>query len=104
MLVDIPSLLVSFALLLIVLGFVLRPVMSTAPSRFLMREQHAESEALLSRRAAALEALTDLDFDHATGKIGREDYLTERQLLVAQGIEILKQLDDAGISVDRYEG
>ena len=96
---DISSLLISFTMLLIVAIFVIRPPMSGPQSDTSYPEHLPESETLLARHAAAMEALTDLDLDHATGKIGAEDYVAERLQLVAEGVDVLKQLDALDITV-----
>ena len=100
---DTPSILISFAMLLIVAIFVMRPLMSGAQSGTSYPEHQPVSETLLAHHAAAMEALTDLDLDHATGKIGAEDYVAERLLLVAEGVEVLKQLDALDIAVSWRE-
>jgi hypothetical protein len=87
---DIASLLVGLALLILV-GFILaHPFLE----RQGVREQRVgAAEAVLAERDQVLDALRDLDFDHATGKITDEDYTPQRARLVAQGVALLKQLD-----------
>ena len=80
-------------LILIVATFILRPVLSAAKSISDFPRHQPELEALEERRANTLEALTDLVFDHATGKLSEEDYNAERKLLEAEAVEILRKLD-----------
>ena len=96
---DVPSVLISLALLIIVAVFVIRPVLVDTGSGTARSSRQREVDLLLSQRAAALEALADLDFDRATGKIDTEDYAAERILLVEEGVEILKKLDAVGIDI-----
>lgn len=48
---------------------------------------------LLQRRNEIYAAIRDLDFDYKTNKVSEESYTAERYALVAQGVEILQQLD-----------
>jgi len=48
---------------------------------------------LLQRRNEIYAAIRDLDFDYKTNKVSEESYTAERYALVAQGVEVLQQLD-----------
>ena len=48
---------------------------------------------LQTEREAILNSVRDIDFDYQTGKLSEEDYLTQRENLMARGVEILKQID-----------
>ena len=87
------SLMLALALFLIVAAFVLQPILQPTPP-----ENDADTEAnfLQARRATVLTALSDLDFEHATGKIDQADFEAERSQIVADGVAVLKQLDEAG--------
>jgi hypothetical protein len=102
---DIGSILLGLALLLVVAFVVARPLL--AGSRFREREPGA-IDHLLFERERLLAQLRDLDFDHATGKIGAGDHAAQRAQLVAQGVAILKQLDaaapGAGVAGDAQPG
>lgn len=87
------SFVLAAILILIVAAFVLRPVLSVSKSISDLPRHQPELETLEERRANTLEALTDLGFDHATGKISEEDYNAERKLLEAEAVEILRKLD-----------
>lgn len=50
--------------------------------------------ALMAERDRILAALQDLDFDHALGKVSEEEYPSQREMLVVQGADILRQLDE----------
>ena len=102
---DLASLLLALALLLVVIGFVLQPLLRSAaageatPARWSggTDQSDIETEALLARREGVLAALLDLDFDSATGKIAAADYDAQRSQLVAAGVEILRQLDTLSV-------
>ncbi len=85
---DIGSLLLSLALLILVAAFVAQPLMD--------KRRHsngpAPADELVARREAVLIELRDLDFDHGTGKVNDDDYAAQRARLVANGAEILRQL------------
>ena len=89
---DLASLMLALALFLIVAAFVLHPILQPAAPE---GTNNPDTNFLQARRASVLSALTDLDFDHATGKIGHRDYESERNQLVADGVAVLKQLDVA---------
>jgi len=85
---DIGSLLLALALLILVAAFVAQPLMdkrrhSSAP---------APADELVSRREAVLTELRDLDFDYSTGKVNEDDYAAQRARLTANGAEVLRQL------------
>lgn len=48
---------------------------------------------LLAERNGIYRAIKELDFDYETGKFSVEDYAEQRHTLVAQGVDILQQLD-----------
>jgi hypothetical protein len=48
---------------------------------------------LLAERNQLYREIKALDFDHETGKVTDEDYSDQRYQLVAQGVEVLQQLD-----------
>jgi hypothetical protein len=87
---DIGSILLGLALLLIVAFIVARPLLEGSRHR---DRQPGPADQLLAERERVLVQLRDLDFDHATGKIMDDDYAAQRAQLVAQGVAILKQLD-----------
>ncbi len=86
---DIGSLLLALALVIAVAAFVARPLLQ----RNSARPFAAASDDLVAQREAVLIELRDLDFDHATGKIGDDDYAAQRARLTAKGVEIFRALD-----------
>jgi hypothetical protein len=94
---DLGSILLGAALLIVVAFIVARPLLDRAGAR---DRAPGPAEALLFERERLLTALRDLDFDHATGKLVEEDYSAQRAQLVAQGAEVLRQLDALGPAPD----
>jgi hypothetical protein len=92
---DAGSVLLGFALLLGVAVYVARPLIE---KRGLNAKDFSVADALQAQRETVLTALRDLDFDHATGKITDDDYISQREHLRAQGVAVLKQLESLGVT------
>jgi hypothetical protein len=95
---DLASILLILALLLLTGWFVGRPLFDRspaqpAPERTAEEQENHERSALLAERDRVLNALQDLDFDNTLGKIPQEDYPIQRQRLLARGAEVLRKLD-----------
>jgi hypothetical protein len=95
---DLGSLLIIFALLILVAWYVARPILEkggisvTDRSRF-ESELQAEKDQILMN-------LQELDMDHAMGKITTEQYQRRRPVLLTRGATILKELDRlAGVKI-----
>jgi hypothetical protein len=97
---DLGSLLLGLALFLLVAFIVARPLIE---KRGLREKELGPADRLIARRDIILNALRDLDFDHATGKIADDDYAPQRAQLVAQGVAVLKQLDELGAVGERLQ-
>lgn len=87
---EIGSLFLIFALLILVGLFVSRPFYEKKAA--VGRDDH-DLSALLAEKERTLIALRDLDFDFTLGKIPAEEYPVQRALLVRQGAEILRRID-----------
>jgi ribosomal protein S27AE len=89
---DIGSLLLILALLVLVAVYILQP----------LRDKHAVSvnqkdialSPLLAERERILDALAELDFDHELGKVPENVYPLQRDRLMQRGAEVLRQLDE----------
>ena len=98
---DIGSIFLVLALLVVVAVFVSRPLFEnrvTASSPAVDQMEHNRS-TLLAERDRTINALYELDFDNALGKIPSEEYPQQRAKLLEQGAGILRQIDalqDAG--------
>jgi hypothetical protein len=86
---DLGSILLGLALLLVVSFVVLRPILERSAAEV----DESPADPLLLTREQVLTQLRDLDFDHATGKLNEDDYAAQRAQLMAQGVAVLKELD-----------
>ena len=91
---DLGSLLLGLALIIVVAAFVARPLLERPQ---LSEAAPGPADELLAEREQVLTALRDLDFDHATGKIEADDYQAQRAVLVGRGVEVLRLLDSLGV-------
>jgi len=98
---DIGSLLLGLALLLVIAFVVARPLIEHADTA---EQAPNAADQLLAGREQVLTQLRDLDFDHAMSKINEVDYAAQRAHLVAEGVAILKQLDALGLAPGPAEG
>lgn len=87
---DIGSILLGVALLLIVAFIVVEPLLRGSQWR---DRRPGPADQLRVEHERVLTHLRDLDFDHATGKLLDEDHAAQRAQLVAQGVAVLQQLD-----------
>lgn len=88
---DIGSILILLALLILVGLYIVRPLLERKSSQ-ISPEEH-EYSALLAERDRTLTALQELDFDYTLGKIPEEDYPVQRARMLAYGAKILRSLD-----------
>ncbi len=91
------SLLLGFALFLVVLLFLARPFLA-------VQGQTAVSptprQQLLAQKASLLDDIHALDFDHETGKVPTAVYQPQRQQLIETAAVILQQLDQLATTPD----
>ena len=88
---DLGSILLGVALLLVVVFIVARPWLEPAAAQ---AGDADPAEPLLAERERLLTALRDLDFDQATGKLPSDEYAAQRAELVAHGAAVLRRLDE----------
>ncbi len=79
--------------------FVFMPVIRKQADPAAASARAAQLETLLGERDAIYEAIRELDFDHATGKIIGEDHAMRREQLAQRGVEVLKAIDQINDSV-----
>ena len=95
---DYGSILLILALGVVVGLFIARPLFepqqAESASSLTSDQREHEFSYLLAERDRILNALQELDFDYALGKIPAMDYPEQRALLVSQGSAILRQLDE----------
>jgi DNA-binding IclR family transcriptional regulator len=53
---------------------------------------------LLAARESTYRQIRELELDHRTGKLSREDFRAQDRALRARAIEILRELDTLGVS------
>jgi C4-dicarboxylate-specific signal transduction histidine kinase len=94
---DLGSLLLILAVLVLVGLFISRPFfmpqLTTNEAAGEMDEQESQHSALMAEHERTLNALQELDFDYALGKIPVEDYPDQRAELLQTGAQVLRQLD-----------
>ena len=104
---EIGSIFLILALLLLVGLFVGRPILDHQGERLISASDQVEHQrsALLAERDRILTALWELDFDNTLGKIPEEDYPSQRTALLHQGADLLRQIDalQPGEAVDDAE-
>ena len=103
---DLGSIFLILALLTLVGLFVSRPFFEqrkpSVNTRLNAREKQKLS-TLLADRDRIINSLRELDFDHSVGKIPEEDYPAQRTLLLQQGADVLRQLDEFQVSPQTVE-
>ena len=88
---DIGSIFLILALLIPVVIYIGRPLMERSATSVSCEEQ--EISTLLARRDQLVATLQELDDDHNLGKIPTENYPAQRQTLLQNGADILRQID-----------
>ncbi len=88
---DIGSLFLILGLVILVGLFVARPFFERTARLVSQEEQNLS--ALMAERDRLLNALQELDFDHALQKIPEAEYPAQRAILLQKGVEILRQID-----------
>jgi len=96
---DIGALLLLFAVVLGVAGFVARPFFERIRINVASPEEH-ELSSLLAERDRLITTLQELDFDHSLGKIPSDDYPTTRADLLQRAADALRRLDAFQISAN----
>lgn len=103
---DLGSIFLILALLILAGLFISRPLFERNPAvEAVDNQEDHELSALLAERDRVLNALQELDFDHALGKIPAEDYPAQRAFLLQHGSEVLRRLDamDGGSPDEQME-
>ena len=89
---DIGSIFLILGLLILVVMFISRPLLEKR-SVAMSQEEH-ELSSLLAERDRILNALQELDFDNALGKIPEAEYPLQRAALIQKGAEVLRHIDE----------
>lgn len=89
---DIGSIFLILALLILVVFYVGRPIIE-GKAVHVSAEEH-DFSMLLAERDRVINALNELEFDNTLGKVPEEDYPVRRQALLKYGAKILKDIDE----------
>lgn len=88
---DLGSILIILALALLAAAFIARPLVEHKGAS--IAEEDRRLSTFQAERDRVLDALQELDSDHAMKKIMPGDYQIQRATLLARGAEILKAID-----------
>jgi hypothetical protein len=93
---DIGSIFLILALLIPVAIFISRPLLERSATSV----SHAEQDisTLLARRDQVVATIQELDDDYNLGKLPAENYPSQRQTLLQNGADILRQIDGYQLS------
>lgn len=102
---DVGSILFLLAMFILIGLFIARPLFDRDVSGVAQEDDQTEHEvsSLLAEQDRVLNALQELDFDHALGKIPEDEYPAQRTLLLQRGADVLRQLDEYGADTKNNE-
>ena len=89
---ELGSVLIFLAMLLLVALFISRPLFENRSVSVTLAEH--QYSALLAERDRILDAIRELDMDNAMGKISEDVYTGQRTVLLQQGADVLRQMDE----------
>lgn len=89
---EIGSILFVLALVILTGAYVTRPL--AEPTAASVGPAHPQLSRLQARRERLLDAIRELDSDHAMGKVLPEEYRQHRRQLTLQGAAVLRQIDE----------
>lgn len=89
---DIGSIFLIFAVLILVAFFISKPFLQGNTSSISAEE--VEYSTLLAERDRIINALQELDFDYNLGKIPEGIYPSQRTSMLEKGAQILKKIDE----------
>lgn len=104
---EIGSILLISALLILSLFYVARPIIDGpkhSNSFEEIRQEPQELIRLIIDRDRLLGELKELDFDHTAGKITEPDYIKQRNFLVQTGADLLQRIDALNNSLVKLPG
>jgi len=91
---DLGSMLLGLAVLILVGAFLLRPVLQPSPAGPPPGSRRLSE--LQAERDRILDLLRDMDLDSTMGKLLPEDYRVQREALAMRGAAVLRQIDESG--------
>jgi len=99
---DLGSILIILALVLLAAAFIARPLVEH--KGVLVTEEDNRLSALQAERDCVLDALQESDMDYTMGKVRAEDYQIQRGVLLARGVEVLKAINRLEVAVGEPAG
>ncbi len=75
------------------------PLIRTGAGRGAERDA-ARIEDLLAARESTYRQIRELELDHRTGKLDKDDFRAQDRALRARAVDILRELDDLGVGSD----
>jgi hypothetical protein len=93
------ALFLFLALAVVVVLFIGQPFLKKTQNQLndsepAVQEREHRVSTLLAERDRILNALQELDFDYALGKVPPEDYPQQRAILLKAGADVLRELDE----------
>ncbi len=101
---DIGALFILLALVIVIAMYLAQPYMER--SVVLVSAEELELSALFAKRDQAISSLKELEFDNSLGKVPEEDYPRQREELMKEGAEAMRQIDEfkaSGITISENE-
>jgi len=89
---DIGAIFVLLALLILIAMYLAQPYMEKRAK--VVSAKELELSALFAKRDDAINALKELDFDNALGKVPAEEYPLQRANLLKKGADALRHIDE----------
>lgn len=89
---DISALIITLALGLLVGAYIARPLLRDRALE--VNEKRQELSVLEAERDRILAALQELELDYKMGKVTPEDYQASRTEWMAEGAQVLRQIDE----------
>ncbi len=86
------SISIILAIFLLAALYISQPFLKMESSKD--RKGESEYPRLMAERERILDAIEESDIDYELGKVEKEDYQRQRQSLLKQGAEILRNLDE----------
>ncbi|MDX1415677.1 MAG: zinc ribbon domain-containing protein [Candidatus Promineifilaceae bacterium] len=91
------SILLGAALLIVVVLFVARPLLTAEPKT---KSNASERQQLNQQKELLLAEIHSLDFDHETGNVPQDVYEFQRSQLMHEAANVLKRLDELAGDAD----
>lgn len=95
---DLGSILIILALVLLTATFIARPLIEQ--KSICGPEEDHRLSTLQTERDRVLDALQELDMDHAMGKVLLDDYQMQREVLLVRGANILRAMDGLDVAME----